>query len=901
MDLGNLFIPDVRAGHEARSRALELLRKAGADEMLALGTAAVLSDLIHWLVPRTKALQMGVAVMFGRNVSEARFSFSAPQPLAGNVWETAPGALRRRFALVGDGALELRCPLGPLDPDQAMLAGLREVLERQSRRQLMESLRNRNAELAVASEKASEAARVKAEFLANMSHEIRTPMNAILGLTHLAQKHARTPRVRDYLQKIEGSGKHLLGIINDVLDFSKIEAGKLSVERVPFELQEVLSNVANLIGEKCHAKELELVFDVPGSVPRYLIGDPMRLGQVLVNFGNNAVKFTERGEVDISVEVERETVDEVLLRFAVRDTGVGLTPEQQGRLFRSFEQADSSITRKHGGTGLGLVISRDLAALMGGTVGVESEPGKGSCFWFTARCGKDPTGKSLQTRSDVALAGKRALVVDDNETARLVLEGHLKTLGLRVVTVARGEEALDAIQREAAGPTPFDVVFLDWQMPGLDGVETGRRIRALAAGPEHLIMATGFGREDVAEPARSIGIRAILTKPLSLEAIAACLAREFSDLPEPAEETAGSREDPMRALVVVAGARVLLVEDNDLNQEVASALLGDAGLVVDIAENGQLAVARVQQAAYDIVLMDMQMPVMDGVTATREIRRLPGFERLPIVAMTANVMAADRQRCFAAGMNDVVGKPIDLHELSSALLRWIARRPGLGTLPAPASDESAPGAPTAATRPGTDEARFADIPGLEAASGLARCRGNRALYASLLRKFVNGQRDFPARFTQAMSEGRPGDAQREAHTLKGVAANVGAGGLAEAAAQLEALLREAAAPARLHAPLGNVARMLAAFIPALEQALQDDAAAGATVPVPDLDATALAAIRSQLRALLEEDDIAAFKLFRDHSAALTAGLDGARRSAMETAAEDMDTEALLAAFNASAA
>ena len=895
MELGSLTLANAEAGFDARQRVLELLRTAGCDDMLAVGTAAVLSDLMQWLLPHTEAAQLGVALTVGRNKAEFRFGLRTADPLDPRLWATAPGALRRRFALVGDGTLELRCPSGVLDPTEAWLARLREVLGRQSRRQLMDSLRARNEELAVASDRANEAARVKAEFLANMSHEIRTPMNAILGLTHLAQKHARSPRVRDYLQKIDGSGKHLLGIINDVLDFSKIEAGKLSVERVPFELQEVLSNVANLIGEKCHAKELELVFDVPGSVPRYLVGDPMRLGQVLVNFGNNAVKFTERGEVAISVGVERETEHEVVLRFAVRDTGIGLTQEQRQRLFRSFEQADSSITRKHGGTGLGLVISRDLAALMGGSVGVESEPGHGSCFWFTARCGKDPLGKPSPSRGDVLLAGKRALVVDDNETARLVLEGHLHDLGLDVVTVARGEDALGAIARTATGSSPFDVVFLDWQMPGLDGVETGRRIRALAGAPEHLVMATGFGREDVVEPARRVGIRSILTKPLSLETITACLVREFSGLAE-AEPEPGPTEDPMQALHVLAGARILLVEDNELNQEVASTLLEDVGFVVDIAEHGAIALERVQQTTYDLVLMDMQMPVMDGVTATREIRRLPRLEQLPILAMTANVMAADRQRCFEAGMNDVVAKPIDLHELSAALLRWIPRRPGLGAPTAPAAPQPLAAPPTD-TRPALDAF---DVPGLDAATGLARCRGNQTLYASLLRKFLHGQHDFPTRFTRAMGEGRAADAQRDAHTLKGVAANVGADHIAEAAARLEALLREGAAPATLHGPLGEVSRQLAAFLPALEHALQAAGARTGDAATPMLDAATLAAVRTRLRTLLEDDDLAAFTLFREHAAALLAGVDQARREALEAAADAMDTETLLAALDVGA-
>ena len=890
IEIGSLVLPSLDAGMEARRRALDLLRAAGEEEILAVGTASLLSDLMQWLIPCATDLRLQVVLVAEHGGGEIRFGFLQQDPMPQRRWDTAPAALRRRFTLTKDGTVTLGHPLGQTTRRSGLVERLREILARQSRHQLMESLRARNAELAEATERANEAARVKADFLANMSHEIRTPMNAILGLAHLTLKTDLAPRQRDYLRKVEASGKHLLGVINDILDFSKIEAGKLAVENVAFELQEVLSNVANLIGEKCQAKGLELVFDVARSVPGHLVGDPMRLGQILVNFGNNAVKFTERGEVNLRIEVEHETDRNVLLRFTVRDTGIGLTREQQGRLFRSFEQADSSITRKHGGTGLGLVISRDLAALMSGAVGVESEPGKGSSFWFTALCGKPATLPRDSRRPELAFDGKRALVVDDNDTARLVLEAHLQALGLAVATAASGEESLAAIAQHAAQGAPFDVVFLDWQMPMLDGVETARRIRALALDhPLQLVMATGFGREDVIEQARGLGIQSVLTKPLTLESIADCLARELGGASTAADDGDPRRDDPMQALLALSGARVLLVEDNDLNQEVATALLSDVGLVVDVAANGQLGLERVQHTDYDIVLMDMQMPVMDGVTATRLMRRDPRLQALPIVAMTANVMASDRQRCLEAGMNAVVGKPIDLHELSSALLRWVVKRPGLGM---PVSR------PSLAVAPG-GTGTMLDIVGLDTVAGLARCRGDRALYASLLRKFANGQRDACPRIHKALRDGQYDDAERDAHTLRGVASSIGANAIAAVAAQLETRLRDRAPATELRKPLEQLARALAELIPALENAAPlDPGQTAAPDESPVLDPDALAALHALLCRLLEESDVSAFRLFRENAASLKPAFPATQWPALQAAAEAMDTDALLAALQA---
>ncbi len=534
-----------------------------------------------------------------------------------------------------------------------------------------------NLALAQAKEIAEDAARTKSDFLANMSHEIRTPMNAIIGMAHLALKTDMTPRQRDYVKKIQNSGQHLLGIINDILDFSKIEAGKLNVEHLDFELDKLLDNVANLVSEKTSAKGLELVFDVAPDVPRHLVGDSLRMGQVLINYANNAVKFTEQGEIDILFRVRERSEKDVLLYCAVKDTGIGLTPEQQGRLFQSFSQADSSTTRKYGGTGLGLSISKKLAELMGGEVGVESVHGEGSTFWFTARLGIG-TAKARALIPDPDLRGRRVLVVDDNESARLVMNDLLTGMTFQVQEVGSGSTAIDIVKEKAGTPEAFEIVFLDWQMPVMDGIETARQIQSLGlAKSPHLVMVTAYGREEVLKEAGNAGIEDVLIKPVNasllFDTAMRVLGADVSDRRSAGEAPSLLLEE----MAAIKGARILLVEDNDLNQEVASEILRDAGFVVEIADNGQIAVDMVIKNAgepWDIILMDMQMPVMDGVTATMEIRKHAEFQALPIVAMTANAMQQDKDRCIAAGMVDFVTKPIQPDELWTALRRWVKPR-----------------------------------------------------------------------------------------------------------------------------------------------------------------------------------------------------------------------------------
>ncbi len=618
-------------------------------------------------------------------------------------------------------------------------------------------------ELWLAKERAEAATRAKGEFLANMSHEIRTPMNAIIGMSYLALKTGLDQKQRDYIDKVHGAATSLLRIINDILDFSKVEAGKMELENVAFQLDEVFAKVSTVTVGRAQDKGLEYLLHAAPDVPPSLLGDPLRLGQVLINLVNNAVKFTERGEIDVAVSVLARQGDRVTLQFRVRDSGIGMTEAQRARLFQPFTQADGSTTRKYGGTGLGLTISKRIVEAMHGEMTVASEAGRGSEFRFTAEFGV-ADALPAQARLPADWKSVRALVVDDHAAAREVLKGMLTVIGIEADSVGSGMDALAAVKQR-----DYRLLLIDWHMPAMNGAELVQRLRqSMGEALPPLVMVSAFGQDELRADLRDVNPDAFLAKPVTQSMLVDALVGLAG---MPVAKAASASGQGAQAL---AGMRVLLAEDNEINQQIAEELLRDAGASVVLANNGQEALAKLNAAEagqFDAVLMDMQMPIMDGLEASRRLRVDQRWDTLPIIAMTAHAMQEERQRCIEAGMNDHVTKPIDPDAFIGTLARWYTRPHPAGPASLPQASQAGAAMPLCA--------------GLDTAEGLRRTGGNSERYHSLLRRFAERYADAPASLQQYAEQGDRQAMAAFLHTLKGVAGTLGADQVYQSASEAE--------------------------------------------------------------------------------------------------------------------